>query len=153
MNHFESTRNDFLISTDQSKLNIDMIHTFLSESAYWAIGRSKQMVESSIKNSLCFGLYEPGGKQIGFTRIVTDRTIFAWICDVFIVEEYRGKGLGKWMVQTVIKHPYLTNIKSLMLASTDAQDFYKKYAGFKALENPKRLMARQGINYLSCITE
>jgi len=149
MNHFECVKNDYLITTDKSKLDIDMIHSFLSEHAYWAIGRSKDLVDSSIQNSLCFGMFEPTGNQIGFTRVVTDQTIFAWICDVFILEEFRGKGLGKWMVGVVLEHPYLKNLRYLMLASTDAQELYRKYGGFQALENPERFMARQGIDYQS----
>jgi hypothetical protein len=85
----------FYVSTDKSLLEIEMIHDFLSNRSYWAKGRSRETVEKSIAGSLCFGLFDPGNKQVGFARVVTDYAMFAWLLDVFILEDFRGKGLGK----------------------------------------------------------
>jgi GNAT superfamily N-acetyltransferase len=146
----EQRRPGFLISTDPTRLQTDVIHAFLSERSYWAKGRSVETVQRSIDHSLCFGLYAienmPDGTdsatQIGFSRVVTDYATFAWLCDVFIIESQRGRGLSKWMVETVVAHPDLAGIRRIVLATQDAHELYHKYGGFEILNNPERWMAR-----------
>jgi GNAT superfamily N-acetyltransferase len=131
----------YLISTDKQRLDIDYIHRWLSERAYWAQGRSREVVEKSIANSLCFGLYHDEW-QVGFARVVTDLSTFGWLCDVFVDEEERGQALGKWLVQTVANHPDLAHIRRLMLATRDAHELYRRYGGFEMLGTPERWMAK-----------
>ena len=98
----EVKREKFSISTDHKKLQLDVIHHYLTEEAYWTTGRTLEMTVKSIKNSLCFGVFEKEA-QIGFARVVTDYTLFAYLCDVFILDEYQGQGLGKWLTETILK--------------------------------------------------
>lgn len=129
------------ISTDRSRLDIAYIHRYLSEECYWAIGRSREVVEKSIANSRNFGVYD-GDRQIGFARVVTDYATFAWLCDVFIDGAYRGQGLGKQLVETVVAHPDLQGMRNFLLATRDAHALYRHYGGFEALAAPDRWMAR-----------
>ena len=131
----------FLISTDPALLQIDVIHNFLSNVSYWAQGRRLEVVKTSIENSLCFGIYSEG-KQVGFARVVTDYATFAWLCDVFILPEQRGNGLGKWLIECVVSHPALARLKRMILATQDAHELYRRYGGFVALPNPERWMVR-----------
>lgn len=137
----EYQRNGILISTNKSKLDVGMIHDFLANSSYWAKDRPMEIVEKTIQNSLCFGIYS-GSKQIGFARVVTDYAVFAWLCDVFILDSYRGQGLGKWLVESIIRHPDLQNLRRIMLATSDAQSLYQKYGDFRPLERPDWIMER-----------
>ena len=137
----EFKRNGYTINTDPSRLDINTIHAYLANESYWASGISINIIEKSVENSLCFGVYEQG-KQIGFARVVSDRTTFAWLCDVFILKPYRGRGLGKWLVDCVLSHPELQNLRSWMLATQDAQGLYSQF-GFKTLENPESVMRRR----------
>lgn len=130
-------KGNFIISTDPARLNLDSIHSFLARS-YWANHRSREVMEHSIKNSLCFGLYA-GEQQIGFARVVTDYATFAWLCDVFIEDNFRGEGLGKWLIETVVNYPELQGLRRFLLATRDAQGLYRQY-GFTELTNPDRWM-------------
>ena len=130
---------NFIISNDCTRLDIPMIHQFLSERSYWAKGRSLETVSQSIANSLCFGVYDNAGKQVGFARVVTDYAIFGWLMDVFILEDYRGKGLGKLLIKAVTEHPALKNIRRLGLGTSDAHGLYEKY-GFTRMSKPENLM-------------
>ena len=136
----EWRKEDFVISTDRSRLNLEFIHSFLSTKAYWAMGRSLDIVERTIQNSLPFGVFE-GSKQIGFARVVTDFATFAWIADVFIVEEYRGRGLGVWLIEIISSHPQLQGFRRWILATRDAHDLYRRF-GFTELANPQRYMEK-----------
>ena len=129
------------ISTDRNRLDLAYVHRYLSEECYWALGRSRAIVEKSIANSLCFGVYA-GDRQIGFARVVTDYATFAWLCDVFIDVAYRGQGLGKQLVETVVAHPELQGLRNFILATRDAHELYRGYGGFEALAAPERWMAR-----------
>lgn len=131
----------FEISTDSTRLDLAYVHRYLSEECYWALGRSRNIVEKSIANSLCFGVYA-GDQQIGFARVVTDCATFAWLCDVFIDDAYRGQGLGKRLVDTVMAHPELQGLRNFILATRDAHELYRGYGGFEALAAPERWMAR-----------
>ena len=129
------------ISTDHTRLDIAYIHRYLSEECYWAIGRSRTVVEKSIANSLNFGVYDDD-RQLGFARVVTDYATFAWLCDVFIDAAYRGQGLGKRLVAAVIADPELQGLRNFILATRDAHKLYRQYGGFEPLAAPDRWMAR-----------
>ena len=141
----EWRRGDYVISTNQSRLDIGAIYTFLSESSYWAQGRSREIVERSIANSLAFGVYKGEYEEpAGFARVVTDYATFGWLADVFILEHHRGQKLGEWLVETVVTHPQLLDLPRLTLATRDAHGLYSKY-GFKPLANPDRFMLRSQV--------
>ena len=135
---------DYQISTDRARLNIDLIHDFLSNSSYWATGRSLEVVERSIANSLCFGIYQ-GDDQVGFARVVTDYATFAWIADVFVLPEHRGRGLSKWLMKVMLAHPQLQGFRRWVLSTKDAHDVYERF-GFIKLHRPERWMERRDPN-------
>jgi len=135
--HFQN--DPFTISTDKAKLNIPYIHQFLSHS-YWAENIPLYIVERSIEGSLCFGVYD-GEQQIGFARVVTDHATFGHLADVFIDEKYRGQGLSKWLVETIMTHPGLQGFRSWQLATRDAHGLYAKF-GFTPIDNPERIMRK-----------
>jgi len=128
----------YTISAEKSKLDIDIIHDYLCNKSYWAKGRSMESVKKSIDNSLCFGLYHENKKMIGFARVVTDKIAFAYLLDVFVLEPYRGKGLGKRLVKYIIEHPDL-KIRFWLLGTADAHELYKKL-GFSELKDPSRFL-------------
>jgi GNAT superfamily N-acetyltransferase len=134
---FETTRGPYTISTDVARLDIDAIHAYLTRS-YWAEGIPRDLVARSIEGSLCFGLYGGSG-QIGFARVITDRATFAYLCDVYVLEEHRGAGLGKWLMEAVVSHPALQGLRRFVLATRDAHGLYAKF-GFKPLADPGRYM-------------
>ena len=136
----EPRRGDYTISTDRSLLDLDLIHKFLSEDAYWSPGVARDVVERSIRNSLCFGLYD-GENQVGFARVVTDRAAFAYLADVFVLPAHRGRGLGKWLVETVLAHPDLQDLRRFFLGTADAHSLYERY-GFRPVD-PERMMERR----------
>lgn len=130
-------KKNFLISTDKSKLDLKIIHNFISNS-YWAKNRSLKTMKKAIDNSLCFGVYY-GKKQVGFARVITDFTTFAYLADVFIIEEFRGKGLSKWLMNVILNYDSLKNLKRWFLATKDAHGLYEKF-GFTKLKEPDKLM-------------
>lgn len=134
------TRGDFAISTDPARLDLRVIHAFL-QGSYWASGISYETVERSVEGSLPFGLYD-GVRQIGFARVVTDKATFAYLADVFVDERYRGRGLGAWLVSTVLSHPDLQGLRRWFLLTRDAHGLYRKF-GFDALRNPNSAMERR----------
>jgi GNAT superfamily N-acetyltransferase len=131
--------NNLEISTDKDRLDVAMIHAFLSERSYWAKGRSLEAVKLTIANSLCFGIYNQEGKQLGFARVATDYAIFGWLMDVFILEEYRGQGLGKQLIENVTSHPVIKNLRRIGLATSDAHDLYRQF-GFSSVSAPEKMM-------------
>lgn len=137
----EYTRGDYVISTDRAKLQVGVIHDFLSRASYWARGRSLNTVRRAIENSLCFGVYA-SSEQAGFARVVTDYATFAWLCDVFVLEPFRGQGLGKWLIECVTTYPDLQNLEGFILATRDAHELYRRYGGFFPLESPEKWMRR-----------
>lgn len=132
-------REQFQVSTDPRRLDLDVIHGFLTRS-YWAAGISRDVVERSGRHSLCFGLYD-GDRQIGFARVVGDFVRFAYLMDVFILEPYRGRGLGKWLIECVLACPDLRDVRRLLLTTADAQPFYAPL-GFQPLAAPDSWMER-----------
>jgi N-acetylglutamate synthase-like GNAT family acetyltransferase len=131
------TRSDFVIFTDAAKADPKAIHQYLSQDSYWAQNVPLETVAKSLENSLCFSLYARE-KQIGLARVVTDKATFAYLCDVYVLAEFRGQGLSKWLMECVKDHPDLKNIRRFMLATKDAHGLYTQF-GFK-LSEPGRLM-------------
>lgn len=121
--------NGYTLSTDPSRLDIDVVHTYLSEHSYWARGRSRSVVERSIEHSLCFGVYQ-GKHQVGFARVITDFAVHAYLADVFVLPEHRGRGLGKWLVASMLSHPLLRGVTKWSLDTRDAQGLYEPF-GFE----------------------
>jgi GNAT superfamily N-acetyltransferase len=134
----EHRRGSFKISTDPSRLDVGMIHDYLSRSSYWARSIPREIVERSIQGSLCFGIYD-GDSQIGFARVISDRATFAYICDVFVLESHRGHGLGVWLMDTIRAHPDLQGLRKWVLTTRDAHGLYRK-SGFREVEDPVRYM-------------
>jgi len=135
----ESHRDTLLISTDPSRLDLNAISDMLSR-AYWAKNRTREVITRSMQNSLVFGVYD-SDRQIGLARVVTDHATFAWLCDVYILEEYRGRGIGKWLMETILARPDLQGMRRFLLATRDAHELYSRY-GFTPLHNPSRWMEK-----------
>jgi len=133
----EKRRAEFLLSTDSQRLDVDLIHGFLTE-CYWAKGISREVVARSIQNSLCFGVYAHG-KQVGFARVISDFATYAYIGDVFVLESFRGRGLGKWIMECIMKHPCLQGLRRWSLVTRDAHELYGKF-GFARLRWPEAYM-------------
>jgi GNAT superfamily N-acetyltransferase len=126
------------ISTDQDRLDVAMIHSFLANASYWVPGISRADVEKCIRHSLCFGVYLDG-RQIGFARVVTDFVRYAHLLDVFVLPEFRGRGIGKLLMENILAHPELRTIARYTLGTQDAHELYAQY-GFTAPANPERQM-------------
>lgn len=134
----ENITHSFYISTDKSLLDLSLIHNFL-KGCYWAENIPRSTLEKSINNSLCFGIYK-GEEQVGFARVITDFATFAYLEDVFVMAPYRGRGLGKWLIETILQHPELQNIRMwLLLTTNDAQELYRR-CGFQELAHPEIFM-------------
>ena len=138
-NYLETHRDGFTISTDPARLDFDTICDFLTR-AYWARGRPREATERAYAHSFVFGLYD-GSRQIGVARVVSDTAIFAYLMDVFIHEDYRARGLGKWLLETILDHPDLKNVRRWMLATNDAHELYARY-GFKPITQPELWMEK-----------
>ena len=133
----EWRKGSYVLTDDASRVDVSSVHAWL-QSTYWAKGRSREVVEETVRNSLCLSLFA-GERQVGFARVVTDRATFAWICDVFILSEMRGEGLGKWMMECVVDHPAIQHAKQILM-TRDAHGLYARY-GFEPAEvmlRPKR---------------
>jgi GNAT superfamily N-acetyltransferase len=133
----EASRGTLLISTDPARLDVRAIHEYLTRS-YWCPAVPVEIVERSIRGSLCFGLYDDG-RQIGFARAITDRATFAYLADVYVLESHRGRGLAKWLIEVVMAHPDLQGLRRFSLVTRDAQGLYARY-GFAPLAAPDRHM-------------
>jgi GNAT superfamily N-acetyltransferase len=134
----EQQRGGFLISTDRARLSLDVVHDYLTN-CYWAKGIPREVVERSIEHSLCFGIYEQSGAQVGFARVVSDFATVAYLGDVFVLESHRGGGLSKWLMECITQHPALQNLRRWILLTRDAHGLYSKF-GFTALKSPDRYM-------------
>ena len=137
---YEVRRDGFTISTDRARLDRDAIYRYLSEESYWAAGMARGVFERTVAGSLPFGLYEPGGAQIGYARVVSDHATLAWLSDVYVLPAYRGKGLGRWLITSVMAHPDLQGLRRWMLSTRDAHALYAEY-GFATVA-PEHLMTR-----------
>ena len=134
-------KNSFYISTDKTLLDIEVIHHYLNEDSYWAKGRSIETIKRSIQHSLCFSIYDHTHQQVCFARVVSDYAVFAWLLDVFVLENHQGKGLGKQLIHAIITHQDLQGLKRWGLGTKDAHGLYEKF-GFKPLSEPDKMMER-----------
>jgi GNAT superfamily N-acetyltransferase len=130
-------RDGYIISTDPHRLDIVAIHAFLTQS-YWAAGVPIDVVRKSAEHSLCFGVYR-GDEQVGFARVITDRATFAYLADVYVLDAHRGKGLGVWLIETILGHPELQTLRRFMLVTRDAGELYRKF-GFETPDEPSGIM-------------
>ena len=137
MNHHSHRRDGFLVTTDPARLDIDFIHGYLVRS-YWSEGIPREVVGRAISHSLCFGVYE-GDNQVGFARIISDFATFAYLADVFVIESHRGRGLSKFLMECIVKHPELQGLRRWVLGTRDAHGLYEQY-GFRPLAKPDRYM-------------
>jgi GNAT superfamily N-acetyltransferase len=135
---YEEQKDDFLISTDKSKLDIVAVHNYLCNESYWAMDISFDTVKRSIENSFCFGIYKENS-QIGFARLITDYATFAYLADVFVLEAYRGKGLSKWLMDFMLTNPEMKGLRRWLLTTKDAHGLYKQF-GFIVHDKPERVM-------------
>ena len=138
----EYQKGDYIIPTNKNKLQLNVIHKYLSEEAYWCKNIPFETVKKSIENSFCFGIFYKE-KQIGFARVITDYATFAYLADVFILKSHRGKGLSKWLMQIIMQCPDLQGLRRWMLITGDAHGLYEKHAGFKLIGNPERFMEKR----------
>ncbi|MHB1303648.1 MAG: GNAT family N-acetyltransferase [Acidiphilium sp.] len=129
---------EYEISTDTHRLDLEVIHNFLAVESYWSPGIPRSIVERAVRNSLCFGVYH-GSAQVGFGRVVTDKSTFALLADVFILRAHRGKGLSKWLMRCIVEHEDLQGLRRLLLLTSDAHGLYRQF-GFEQLGNPSRFM-------------
>lgn len=136
---YERHRESFIVSDDPARLDVDAIHDYLAHDSYWAQEIPRALVERALANSLCFGLYD-GSRQVGFARMITDRATFSYLCDVYVLPDYRGKGLGKWLMECVMEHPDLAGHRRMHLVTRDAHELYRPL-GFTEVSDPERHMA------------
>jgi GNAT superfamily N-acetyltransferase len=134
----EQRRGAFLLSTDPGRLNLHVVHNFLTN-CYWAKGVPFEVVERSIQHALCFGIYDGSGAQVGFARVVSDFSTVAYLGDVFVLESHRGHGLGKWMMECIMQHPALQGMRRWILVTRDAHGLYKQF-GFTPLKSAELYM-------------
>jgi len=134
----EIIENGFIFSDDRNLVDIKAVHHYLSTQSYWAKGIPFNLVKKSIENSLCFGIYKDQ-QQVGFARWITDKATFAYLCDVYVEETYRGLGLSKKLMSLMLFHPDLQGLRRYHLATLDAHGLYEQF-GFKPIENPERHM-------------
>lgn len=144
MTHREAQKDKFTISTDKSKLDLISIHEFLSKETDWAHDIPIDTVKKSIENSLCFGVYDQG-QQIGFARVISDFSTIAYLGDVYVLNEYRGKGLSKWLMEEIMNHPNLQGLRRWILLTNTAEWLYKKF-GFTEIPNPEFYMEKHDPN-------
>jgi GNAT superfamily N-acetyltransferase len=137
MPHPEHQRDNYRISTDPARLDVDAIHAYLSRS-YWAEQIPREIVERSLRGSLCFGLFDEQA-QVGFARVITDRATFAYLCDVYVLEQHRQRGLSKWLMEIVSAHPDLQGLRRFTLVTRDAHGLYAQF-GFTPIAAPERFM-------------
>lgn len=135
---YEKIINNYLFSTDRSKLQLDVIHNYLSKESYWAQNMPLDLIKESINGSICFAIYS-NNEQIAYARVITDNATFAYLADVFVLEEHRGKGLSKELMRFIMDHPSLKHLRRFMLATRDAHGLYKQF-GFNALAKPETMM-------------
>ncbi len=134
---YERHQNGFTVSTDPDRLDVDAVHAFLSTS-YWAEGIPRETAAKALRNSLCFGLYE-GARQVGLARVISDFATYAYLCDVYVLPELRGRGLGKWLMACVMEHPELSGLRRFGLVTRDAHELYRPL-GFSQIAHPDQHM-------------
>jgi GNAT superfamily N-acetyltransferase len=137
MGDFTRTRGRYEISTKPARVDLDAVHAYLTRS-YWAEGIAKETLAKAVAGSLCFSLFDDGA-QVGFARVVTDRATFAYLCDVYVLEDHRRQGLGKWLVEELMSHPDLQGLRRFVLVTKDAQRLYQQFS-FEAPERSGHYM-------------
>lgn len=148
----EWRRGAWLVSTDRAKLRLDVVHGYLARS-YWAPGIAREKVERSLASSFCFGVYEAAsGRQVGFARVITDFETFAYLADVFVLEEARGQGLATWLMEVILAHPRLQGLRRWVLVTRDAHGLYRK-VGFRSVERPDDYMERRPLRELTQVQQ
>jgi GNAT superfamily N-acetyltransferase len=135
--HYERRKGGFAVSTDPGRLDVAAVHAFLTQ-AYWSVGIPRDVVERALANSLCFGLYAADG-QVGLARVISDRATFAYLCDVYVLPEWRGRGLGRWLMECVMDHPELAGVRRFILVTRDAHELYRPF-GFGEPVRPEIYM-------------
>ena len=140
----EWQKGEYTISDERERLDLGLVHRFVSEESYWGQGRSLEVVRRSVEGSKPFGIYR-GQEMVGFARVVTDYATFAWVADVFVTVEHRGRGLSKWLMETILAHPELQGFRRWVLATKDAHGLYRQF-GFRELRRPERWMERPDPN-------
>jgi len=145
MPHHELLHERYLITDDRTRLDIDVIHHYLSRDSYWARGIPRATLANALNNSLCLGVYSAEGKQVGLARVITDRATYAWLCDVFVLPDHQNRGLGKALMRAVTSHPDLQGLRRIALGTADAHGLYAQF-GFTALENPARHMEKRNFH-------
>ena len=148
--HQEYRQGELEISTDPARLDVGAIHQFLANESYWAPGVARDVMEKAIAHSLNFGLYT-GARQIGLARVVSDYATYAYLCDVYVHADFRGQGLGQWLMSCVVAHPDLQGLRRFMLATRDAHGLYEQF-GWKALARPERHMERLPEDYYQVVS-
>ena len=133
-------KGEYTISTERERIDLAVVHRFISEESYWGKGRPLEVVRRSVENSYPFGIYR-GGEMVGFARVVTDYATFAWLADVFVLREHRGRGLSKWLMEVIMSRPELQGFRRWVLATKDAHGLYRQF-GFIDLHRPERWMER-----------
>jgi GNAT superfamily N-acetyltransferase len=146
----EHRRGEFVVSTDAARLEREVIHRYLAEESYWAKGMARETLERAVAHSLCFGLYA-GEAQIGFARVISDYATYAYLSDVFVLEAYRGQGLGQWLLACVVAHPDLQSLRRFGLTTRDAQSLYARL-GWQPLRYPERHMERLPEDYYHVVS-
>ena len=136
--HQTYRRGRFEVSTDPNQISADFVHDWLSTESYWAENIPREVVDRALKHSLCFGLYD-GARQIGLARVITDRATYAYLCDVFVHEVYRGQGLGQWLIECVLADPDLQGLRRFMLSTVSGHKLYERL-GFSFAAKPENLM-------------
>lgn len=147
---FERHHDSFVVSADRDRLDVEAILAFLVNESAWARWMTRELLERAIEHSLCFGVYTENGRQIGFARVISDFATYAYLNDVYILEEYQGQGLGEWLLNCVLEHPNLQGLKRFSLMTIDKQNFYNRF-GFKPLHFPERHMEKLPPDYYSSL--
>ena len=131
----------YTISDEPARLDVDAVHAYLTRS-YWAAGIPRELVERSLANSLCLGIYAPDGAQVGLVRVITDSTTFEYLCDVYVLEAHRGRGLSKAAMHVLMSHPRLQGLRRMQLVTQDAHSLYARF-GFTVIADPERHMEKR----------
>jgi GNAT superfamily N-acetyltransferase len=149
MNFYGAEKGSYTITTDNAKMDVDVIHRYLSAESYWAKGIPFEVVKKSIAGSLCFGIFYQG-TQVGFARLVTDKATFAYLADVFVLQQHRGKGLSKWLMETIHAHPELQTLRRWVLGTKDAHTLYEQFGWTRFTDETKgRFMQKHDPNVYS----
>ncbi|OLS23465.1 MAG: hypothetical protein HeimC2_26690 [Candidatus Heimdallarchaeota archaeon LC_2] len=138
------SENQYIITNDKGKINISILHKYLSEVSYWSRGIPFEIVKKAVENSICFSLLSPSGEFVGFARMITDSATFGYLADVFVLDEHKGKGLGKWLIEIIMSYPEFRMLRNWFLYTKDAHSLYEKFGWqkIKPLEHSEKAMVK-----------